>query len=387
MILYTSPNGKQVSNHSYSASQLWACPKKYFYQKVQGYQSRQDRVQTTFGSVVEAALQWFHQHNFEPESGQDEFRRLWAFYRNDSSLVYTPKTGDWEDHYKMGVEILALYEVSYHRLPVDNAVFQNNFQKELFPDTEYSGLGFTSFVDMVSTVRYDHPLLPPVSKIPENGKRKVVIDIKTTSLMYPSDPRLYALDPQLRDYAWVSGIDSVAFLTLVKSRSAVESGDRVSLLKTIGSPEFDTRYFPVGSEVFVLDIDESGVIVLESEGTYNEYQGKVKEIKGKGSKAAKEELMTKYVLQYGFRIPLNHITKQRIQFLAAVIPPKEQEEIGEQIGQETVDIANANLTGNYPKIPGVRFPHAVCQGCEMLGLCINDPQITKERLIQISGDF
>lgn len=380
-ILYLNPKNRPVTAHSYSAGQLWACPAKYKIHKILGYDSREERSQLIYGQVVEAAMIWHHNTDFIPGSGVSEFIKLWAHYELDGSVVYSKSDGSWADLNRTGQEMLALYEVLRPSLPMDNAVFQLNYKKELFPDTEYAGLEFTSFLDAITEVRYDHPLLPKPKTIPENGLRKVVVDIKTGAKAYEcTDSRIYTLDPQLRSYAWVSGISTVAFLVLVKSRSKISAGDKVSLLKSTGDLE-------AGKEYIVVDNSGDVSVLCKYESTYEAFQASQEEISGKGSQGLKKDNLTKFILEHGTRVPKDLVTKQKIQFLAAEIGPEDQYEAGEQIGETAIAISEAYERNFYPKKPGVRFPSTPCLGCDCYGECVGDPKISKERLIQISGAF
>lgn len=385
-ILYINSKGKAVNTHSYSSGLTWKCPRRYKHLKIDGFMSRDDRSSLEFGKAIESAMQHFSQNGREPGTAILNFKQIWQHYQLDTSLVYTSADKDWENLYRVGSELMALYELTIHKLPIQNEVFQTNYKKELFPDTEYAGLQWQSFLDVISEVPWDHPLLPPLTEIPENGKRKVIIDIKTSASAYSdSNPKIYQLDGQLRQYAWGTGIADTAFLVLCKNGTKVGSGDKVTLLGYDGPPlTFDPQ---VGEEFIVLTKSQDSVILIQEEKIYDEYQSKVKEIKGKGSEAAKENLLTMYVLAFGFKVRPEQITKQRIQFIAARIPKEDQEEAGEQIGMEAVSIADAFQSNNFPKCPGVRFPNQVCNQCECLGLCIGDEQLVKQRLIQIGGDF
>jgi hypothetical protein len=372
--LYTNPRGYQVTAHSYSAGLDFSCPKKYFFRRIEGWQSREEGVALFFGRAVEDAIKYHHTQNFEPESGVLEFKKLWFHYQNDTSLSYTERSGDWADHYRMGSELLALYEAQRPELPILNEKFQVSFRKELFPNTEYAGLEFLAIADIVSEVPWNHPLLPPME---HNGSdtRKVVIDLKTSSARYFSDPRLAALDGQLRTYAWASGISDVAFLVLVKNHSTLGVGDWVTVLK---GPDILKKYQ-------VLDVNDERVIVLPKT-FYDEFMERRKEIKGKGKEERIESLLAEYFYK-GKRFAREDLTKQSIQFLSAIINPEDCEEVGYEFGKEAIGIANCNEKGYWPKNPGVRFPHSQCLSCDMIGLCINDPEMVKEKLVKIDDCY
>ncbi len=379
-ILYTNAHGYQIRAHSHSGGGDFKCPKKYYWKRIQGWQPRDERAALQFGKCVEAALQFFHQKNYEPGSGVDEFKVLWWKHQDDDSITYTEKTGDWQDHYRMGVEMLALYEIERPKLPIDNVKFQVKIKTPLFPEgSEYYGLDYTTILDMVSEINEDHPAfmtLPNATDYIGKGSRKLIIDIKTSAAAYYVDPRLSALDDQLRDYAWASGIETVSFLTLVKNHTSIGSGDWVTVL----------RGEDAGKKYIVMDVEDTRILVFPNKSLYEEYIGRRDSIKGKGAKEAKEALMVEYFYK-AKRFVREDLTKQKIQFLPAVISQEDMQEARDQATIEAAEISNCSEKNFFPKKPGVRFPNNVCTSCECLGLCINDPDMVKEKLIQIDGVF
>ena len=389
-ILYTNPQGKQRTRHSYSAGQDFSCPRYYQHKRVEGWVSREERSAFQFGKAVESAIQFHHEKNFEPGSGVDEFKAIWFSLKDSPEITFTEKTGDWSDHYKMGVEMLTLYELVRPALPVNNAKFQQELNIPLFPGTDHEDIEFTAKLDMVAYPSNDHYMLPPMetplSKADYGGSdnaaldfRKIIVDIKTSANMYFTDPRLASMDGQLRSYAWASGISTVSFLVLVKNKTKIEAGDRVNYLK-------GNFHFLSDIQRTVLDVSEKEAILLD-QTSYEEYNKKKAEIKGKGAVAAKEELLAQYVFTHGVRVPLEHVTKQRIQFLPAIISEEAKEAAGDQAKKEALEISTCSSKGVFPQKPGVRYPHNVCTSCDMLGLCIGDKALVQERLVQISGEF
>jgi hypothetical protein len=377
MILYQSSKGRQVSAHSYSGGLDFSCPKKYFWKRLQGWVEKDERAALSFGKAFESAIQFHHAQNFEQGTGINEFRQIWVKEKDNPEISYGEKEGSWGDLYKCGSELLALYEIMRPRLPLDNAVFQQKIVVPLFPGTEYDGLEHLSFLDIVAEPRWDHPLLP---KIPENGQpRKIICDIKSSSSRYFSDPRLASLDRQLREYSWATGIETVCFLVGVKNITEPSSGQYVTLLQNFGGLE-------AGESYIVLDIDESFVIVLEKKVDYDEYRRREGEVKGKGATAAKQDLLTEYVFK-GFRVPRELVTKCSLQFLPALISEQARQDAGENLKKEAIEIADCNTNGNFPQKSGVRYPHATCNVCSHLGLCLQDEKMTREKLVQIGEDF
>jgi hypothetical protein len=375
-VLYTNAQGFPVFNHSHSGGKDFSCPKKYFWKRVQGWQPRDERAALQFGKCVESAIQYYHVQGMEPGSGVDEFKKLWWHYKDDTTITYTEKSGDWEDHYRMGSEMLALYEIEQPKLPIDNIQFQVNIKTELLPDTEYEGIKYTTILDMICGVDPSHPGYALLPAITEQGPRKLIIDIKTSASSYYTDPRLSALDDQLRDYAWATGIETVAFMVLVKNHSSIGVGDWVTVL----------RGDDAGKKYIVLDINDERLLVFPNKSLYDEYISRRESIKGKGAKEAKEVLLAEYFYK-AKRFRREDVTKQRIQFLAAVISQEDMQEARNSAILEAVEIAGCSEKNYFPKKPGVRFPNNVCTTCECLGLCINDRELVKEKLIQINGDF
>lgn len=373
--LYTNAHGKQISAHSHSGGGDWRCPRKYYYKRVEGWQPRDERAALQFGKCVESAIQYFHAKDFVTGSGVDEFKVLWWRFKDDETLTYTEKSGDWEDHYQMGTELLSLYEIEHSSLPLDNPQFQVDIRTDLFPGTEYDGLRYTTILDMVCEVAYDHPLLPPSVSASSSSTRKIIVDIKTSAASYYTDPRLSCLDDQLRDYSWATGIETVAFLVLVKNHSSIGTGDWVTVL----------RGAKVGKKYQAFNVEGDTILVLTKQD-YDEYISRKKEIKGKGSKEAQEVLLTEFFYK-GYRFSRKDLTKQRIQFLPAIISEEDRIEARKEAEREAMEIADCSLMKYFPKKPGVRYPNNVCTSCECLGLCIGDPELVKEKLIKIDGEF
>lgn len=372
--LYTNVKGYPVQAHSYSGGSEYAdCPKKYDYSRRQGWKEKDGKSALLFGNALEAAIIYYHAKDLDLYEAVDEWKRLWLVHQNDEAIQFSAKDGDWGVMYKRGEEMLKLYAALLPTLPIQNPKFQINYKKELYPNTDYAGLQFTSFVDILSEVEWDHPSLPPVNR-PENGQRQVIVDVKTASNPYPADPRLAGMDPQLRSYAWATGIETVSFLVFVKRGLDYEKGDVVTILESFHDN------FPVGSEAIVLEAG-SCVLTLVTPSDYEVFKKSSEGLKGKALK----ERIEKFSEAVGYKAEIKEVTKQRLQFLAAVIPAEDREETGEIIGQQAIQISEANQRNFFPKRPGVRFPNNHCTFCSYLGLCIKDDKMVEEKLIQIDG--
>lgn len=368
--LYRNAKGYPVQSHSYSGgSEYSECPKKYDYSRRKGWKEKERRASSEFGNAVEAVIQYYH--GLTPPTLSEataEWERLWLLQKENPELSYSDKDGDWESMNRQGIEMITLYVVVLPKLPIKNPVFQVNYKKELYPDTEYAGLQFTSFVDMQTVVEGFHPMLP---KSPEN-ERTVIIDIKTAANPYSYDPRMSSMDPQLRSYSWVSGHNTVAFLVFVKRSTEVEKGDIVTLTG------WYNQEHTLGDELVVLKV-ESNILTLIAQDRYEQYKANVSGLRGKALKEATELIVEKF----GFPVQRNEVVKQRIQFLPALISDEERQETGEVIGQQAIEISRAEQRNFFPKRPGVRFPNNHCAFCPYLGLCINDDRMVQAKLVNI----
>ena len=373
-ILYKSSKGYQIKNHSYSGGSLWDfCSRKYQYKKLDGWQEREDGPALAFGNSFEAAHTYYHVHGREKGSGVEEWKLNWFRHRDSPDIKYTDKSGTWEDLLRVGVEMMRLYEVTLPSLPIMNEEFQVKRVVDLFPHTpEYEGLGYDARADILCTVPNGHPLLPPLDGGPT---RRLIIDVKTSGNPYPSDPRMSALDPQLIDYSWVFDIPTVAFLVFVKNPSGHTTGDWVTALTGDHA----------GKSYIAYDINEERTLVLPKT-IYDEMSERKKEIKGKGSKERLESLEAEYFYR-ALRFDPQDLTKQKIQFLPAVIDQETRDDAHQVARNEAMEIADSYSANFFPKNPGIRFPNRKCPECAYRGLCLRDEALTKELLVKIDGTF
>lgn len=377
--LYTNYDGRDVKRHSYSAgSEFRRCPRAYKFKRKDGWRSKKERAALEFGKALESSIQVYHEAGCRPTAGACEFRRIWETYKDRKDLIYTDKEGDWNDLFQMGEEMLRLYHVKLPSFGFDNPRFQLNYRKEVFPGSELAGLEDQAWVDMVAEFGKAAPF--------PNGRQKVLIDIKTTGSSFDGPPGMIALDPQLREYAWLTGIRTVAFMFFVKMRpSSFKRGDTATLL------ESDYERFPAGNETIVIDADvddETYLTVLEPKD-YAQFKRGADGVRGKKL----DELIAE-ARQDGYTVKREWVTKQRLQFITATIDEPELREIGEVIGQQMADIVRANQIGVWPKTPGVRFPDDHCKMCDFLDLCLKrkEPKTlvqikrNQEERLQITND-
>ena len=378
-VLYTSASGRQVTHLSYSAiSDYDYCPELFRLSRIEGYRDKDRRAAFEFGNCVEAGVQFYHANGLKPGEGIDEFKRLWLKWK-DIPLIFTTQEGSWQDLYGMGAALLRLYEVRLPDLPIKNPKFQLNYKKALWPGSDLADLEFTSFIDLLSTL--------------EDGSR-ILVDIKTSKGPLPDLPGVVALDPQLKDYAWATGIRDVAFLWLIKGRPSYAKGDTVSLLEDAGS-------YKAGQELAVAKFTSPKEAVEASEGVkaspavawsmlvstpeiVQKMDEEVKKISGKGTKERTEALYAAYAEDGRLTsVGKDGISKTRLQFVRATIPEKDVPEAGQQIGHKMLEIKRAAETNFFPKTGGVRFPNQKCPMCRMRGLCLGRQDLVDQLLVKI----
>jgi hypothetical protein len=366
MSLYKSASGREVNDLSYSAiSDYDFCPRLFKLSRIDGYRDKEKRAAFQFGNCVESGIQFYHENGLKPGEGIDEFKRLWLKFK-DVPLVFTDQEGSWFDLLGMGADLLRLYEIFLPTLPIKNPKFQLNYRKDLWPGTELGGLGFTSFIDILSTL--------------DDGSR-LIIDVKTAKSPLDSTPGLLSLDPQLKDYAWATGIRDVAFLWLIKGRPSFKKGDSVTLLN-------DTLDFKAGTSLTVAKFsapkeDTSGIILLASEDVVRKLDEELDTISGKGATEKKEQVFARRLCDGKLcSVTKEDITKTRLQFLTARIPEKDMPETGDAIGHKLIQIKTSVENDFFPKLGGIRYPNSKCPICRMRGLCLDRPDLVEQLLVK-----
>ncbi len=180
----------------YSYTQLShyiACPRRYRYRYVDGWQEKENRAGLLFGRAFEQALAAY----FLRQDATEALFQHWSQYQ-DSPLEYTH--GDtWDRMLQHGIKLLELF-VQYDRVEIryPKRNLQIKVAKALSPTSQFIG-----YIDAFGYV---------------DGMR-CVIDWKTTAARYPDQPEgLLALDPQLACYSWLTGEPEVAFVVFVRKR-------------------------------------------------------------------------------------------------------------------------------------------------------------------------
>jgi len=174
-------------------SQYLRCPRSYRYRYLDGWREKDTRAAMIFGRCFERAVA----ATFCREDPTAVLYREWGAYR-DAALEYG-KGECWDKLLQQGVHLL-------HLFVQDNRVRLRQARKNLHVKMTRSlpnGSEFISYIDAIGEL---------------DGERRI-LDWKTTSSRYPEEPAgLFALDPQLICYSWVSGIRDVALAVFVRKR-------------------------------------------------------------------------------------------------------------------------------------------------------------------------
>jgi CRISPR/Cas system-associated exonuclease Cas4 (RecB family) len=174
-------------------AQYLACPKRYRYRYLDGWQEKETRASMVFGRVFEHALGSYFRHQDASVAFFDE----WAKYR-ESKLEYTKGEG-WDLMAHQAVQLLDRFarenRVAIQR-PARN--LQVKYLRRLSDRSEY-----VAYVDAIGKL----------------DNSRCLVEWKTTSARYPDEiDQLYSLDQQLIAYSWISGISDVALVVFVRKR-------------------------------------------------------------------------------------------------------------------------------------------------------------------------
>jgi len=363
--LYVNPKGFEVTFHSYSGGETFRyCAQKYKLERLDGWKERENRASFPFGLAVEAAIKFHHDNRLS--GGPEEFLRQWEKVK-DSELTYTATEGSWENLAAMGTEMLKLYAVRLPNLPFltnPPPAFQVPKNKEMFPGTDLGGIKFSAYIDMLVKTLNGH----------------MVIDVKTSGMALDTTPGILTLDPQLRAYSWITGVDEVGFLWFTKTNRSVEKGSRVTLLE-------DVDVFCAGHELSVFSVEkqdfgEDILWVIPDAETLDAFEKRTKDLKPTTN--AYKEIKKKFLDNAGIVVPKSKVTKQRMQFQTAHFTQADRDEIAQQIGMDIAQIVHANETNFWPKQGGIRFPNDKCTKCPMRGICLQNPELRDKMVFQKS---
>lgn len=173
--------------------QYLACPRRYRYRYLDGWQEKDTRAAMVFGRCFERALAAYF---FRQDSAAVLFKE-WGVYR-DAALQYS--NGDnWDKLVQQGVWLLEKFAQD-DRIRVRQP--RRNLQLKLTKKLA-NGNDFVAYLDAIGYL---------------DGTR-CLLEWKTTTSRYSEEPEgLLALDPQLVCYSWMSGIAEVAVVAFVRKR-------------------------------------------------------------------------------------------------------------------------------------------------------------------------
>lgn len=359
--LYINSKGYYVTRHSYSGSESFHyCARKYYLERVQGWTEKVDRSSKHFGTALEHAITFWHQHREDTAAAVAEFVRLWKEHEN-KEYSYSKTDLDWSRLNLSGQELVRLYAVRYPTFPyvVPNPehAFQVETTFEVFPGTKLAGIELTGFIDLVAQIKGTFTPL--------------IVDMKTAG---KDVPEYTGLDPQLRSYSWVKGWPDVAFLWFRKCGRTISKGDTVTLLEPYGG-------LSSGDDALVLASDDFGLWVTQNQRVVDEIDAK---FVGR-SKAVLAEKQS-YIEHNASLVPERVITKQKVQFKQAVISPDSAEDVGRSIKRDIVAIHQATENDFFPMQSGVRFPNEKCPNCSMRGICTENAALRDQLLTRRQMD-
>ena len=387
--LYINSKGYEVTRHSYSASDTYKfCAQKYKLARVDGWTEKVKNASQQFGIAIEDSIRFYHETDLDLPAALNKFVTDWAVHKADTELHYTDTEKNWESLNLSGRELLQLYALRLPSLPIlTNPVpkFQVQYSKEVFPGTKLAGIEFIAYVDMIAHTKNSQPW----------ASKKILIDIKTSGVALDTTPGILALDQQLRTYAWVTDIETVAFLWLVKTNRSIEKGSWVSLLADAGK-------FRAGDRAVVIKFQEAKEAepadpekpkskpkpAVPEETWIVHHTSVIEEMIsrcGGGQTKAEKEARDIFIRENATLVPKENLTKQRIQFETANISLADRAEAATTIGHDIAQIVHANEQNYWPKQGSIRGVDKKCCFCVMRGICLNNNEL-RDSLVQRKDD-
>jgi hypothetical protein len=354
--LYVNSQGNPHRKHSYSSGLIFEqSPLKYYLQKILGWREIRSYARFEFGKAIEESIQSYHDHGGEIDIKEDFIRR-WSAHKDNESITYTDTEKNWATCLTMGQDMVRLYAAVQPNLPIPmggRAVWQREYSKTVFPgDPNYGEIDFAGKLDIVCYTEPDHPMLPKIEWKSEYGMyRPVIVDIKTSAIDFPEQPGMAALDAQLRVYSWLTGIRDTALLWFKKSGLGYKKGYSATVIEPIGQ-------YTAGQEVVIAKVDGEDAWVV-----YNDFM--VEEMnKAQGKKGDKldqtdeaKQRAQNWLDQYGVRVPLSSLTRQRLQFNSGRVTQQSADDAGRIAGRQIIQIVNAWKNKEWPNNFGIRYPH------------------------------
>ncbi len=174
-------------------SQYLACPRRYRYRYLDGWQEKDTRAAMLFGRAFEQALAAY----FRREDATGVLFREWSACQN-LGLQYS--NGDtWERMLERGIMLL-------DRFCQDNRVRVRQPRRNLqikFSQPIGGGNEFIAYIDAFGTL----------------DDKECLLEWKTSGSRYAEEPEgLLALDPQLVCYSWITGVADVAQVVFVRKK-------------------------------------------------------------------------------------------------------------------------------------------------------------------------
>lgn len=174
-------------------SHYLACPRRYRYRYLDGWEEKEMRASRFFGRAFEQALNAY----FLGQGSTAVLSDAWAAVR-DLKLEYA-RGESWDQMLQQGCYLLERFaQEGRIRILEPGRSLQAKFLRPLAGGSEFIG-----FIDAIGTLDGSPCLL----------------DWKTTSSCYPAQPtKLVRLDPQLICYSWLTGMENVALVVFVRKK-------------------------------------------------------------------------------------------------------------------------------------------------------------------------
>jgi hypothetical protein len=170
-----------------------ACPRRYRYRYLDGWQEKELRASLVFGRAFEKALAAYFLH----DECETVFEHEWAMAK-EVELEYS-RGDSWQRMLRQGNELLNQFSQQKRVLvPFPRQNLQRQVLRRIGPEEDF--IGYIDAIGELDSVRS-------------------VLDWKTASTCFPAEPEgIIALDPQLTCYSWLTGIEQVGFVIFVRKR-------------------------------------------------------------------------------------------------------------------------------------------------------------------------